>query len=236
MLKAKKDFIEKTKAEHGYSGRITGFSRCAKCGGACCKVNSCACVPADFEDLSVEGIERALDTGNYMITAVYRNASKEGIPFIPVPFLAAREVGAPENGVNITMVHSMCALLGDDGCILSEDERPSQGLLLIPKEEDQCVCYVNAPGELWFPYREVFDEVIRKRTGKTAQDFFEEEAEPLAHSIEEKIRDAIMNEGYITKSDYLIAKAMLFLGMFNYFLGATDTMLIRASMRQIKLQ
>ena len=214
----KREFIEDIKKANWYEGPMTGFSECAKC-GQCCLKNACACVPEDFDDLSVKGIEKILDSGKYMICAFYGNASMpNGIPIEALPVITAREVGCPDNGIYITMLHSKCAMLGPNGCKLSEDERPSQGLLLIPDGKG-CKCYLDAPTDFWREHWNALDEVIKKRTGKTCQELFEEELRPLATSIKRAIQMAVLYGGSISYQEFMTAEAMKRLGVFYGLFG-----------------
>ena len=216
--KEKREAVEKIAKNARYEGPMTGFSMCAGC-GICCKKNACACIPEDFEDLSIEGIEKILDGGKYMITAFYVHADMPGdIPIRAIPLITAREERCPKNGVNITMRHAKCAMLGEDGCMLSEDERPAQGLLLVPIGEG-CRCLLTDPMGEWKEYWKVLDEVVQKRTGKTCQTLFEEELVPLATEIKRKVQIAVIYKKSITYQEYMIADAMSNLGVFYGLFG-----------------
>ena len=85
--KEKREAVERIAKNERYEGPMTGFSKCAGC-GICCKKNACACIPEDFEDLSVKGIEEILDSGKYMITAFYNQAEMpNGIPIEAIRLL-----------------------------------------------------------------------------------------------------------------------------------------------------
>lgn len=219
----KEAFLKQRMSKERYDGPITGFSECAGC-GECCRKNACNCVPADFEDLSVKGIEEILDTGKYMITAFYNQAKMpNGIPIEAIPVIAAREVNCKDNGIHITMLHATCAMLGLEGCKLCEDERPSQGLMLIPDGEG-CKCLLDVPTVYWEAYSKTLNEVVKKRTGKTVQELFEEELIPLAKDIKHKIQYAVVYGGKISVQEHMAAVAMrdlgVFYGLFGEELGA----------------
>ncbi|MBR2705064.1 MAG: hypothetical protein IKE91_06330 [Clostridia bacterium] len=217
--KRKREALQRIAKKHGYTGPFTGFSQCARC-GECCLKNACCCIPEDFDDLSVKGIEKLLDSGKYMITAFYEQAQMPGnIPIEVTPVISAREVNCPDDGINICMLHSACAMLDCDGCTLSEDERPSQGLMLIPVSEDGCRCYISAPSIDWQEYKDILDEVVKRRTGKTSQEIFEEELVPLATEIKRQIEEAVCFMGSVSYYVHKTAKAMRTLGVFYGLFG-----------------
>ena len=217
--KRKREAVQRIAKEHGYTGPLTGFSQCARC-GECCLKNSCCCIPEDFDDLSPKGIEELLDSGMYMITAFYEPAKRPGgIPIEVTPVIAAREVNCPDNGINICMLHSACAMLGPKGCTLSEDQRPTQGLMLIPVSEDGCRCYVDAPSTDWQEHKDILDKVVKSRTGKTSQELFEEELVPLAKEIKRQIQEAVCYNGSVSYYVHKTAKAMRTLGVFYGLFG-----------------
>lgn len=219
MTTKKKMFLEETMKKNSYSGNITGFSRCVGC-GKCCRINACACVPDDFNDLSLDAIEKIIDTGNFMITASYEPTTKSGgIPIEVFPYISAREVACPENGINITMMHSRCSMLGSDGCKFGEDERPSQGLLLIPESNSKCKCMLDTPTDFWMDYKEKLDIIIKRRTGKISQELFEEELFPRANSIKRKIQMAVLYNEPVSYQEYMVADAMRSLGVFYGLFG-----------------
>lgn len=218
--KKKLEAVQRIAKKSGYTGPFTGFSQCAQC-GECCLKNSCCCIPEDFDDLSPKGIEKILDSNMYMITAFYEEAKRPGeIPIEVIPLISAREVNCPDNGINICMLHSACAMLGPKGCTLSEDERPSQGLMLIPVNENGCRCYIDAPTIFWKKHKENLNEVIKKRSGgKTAQDLFEEELVPLAKQIKHQIQEAVCYNGSVSYYVHKTAVAMRSLGVFYGLFG-----------------
>ncbi len=219
MTNKKKEFILRTIKANNYNGPIAGFSECIKCGGECCKKNACACVPDDFQDLTLQGIKEILATGNYMITASYRREERDGIPVTAYPYISAREVDAPQNGIHITMMHSKCAMLRADGCKLTQDDRPSQGLLLIPNGHRGCTCFVDTPTQLWLPYKDVLDRVVSEYTGKTTQELFEKELFPLANKIKRSVQMAVIYDEPVTVQEILTASAMASLGVFYGLFG-----------------
>lgn len=202
----KEAYINELLEKNHHTGPITGFAACKKCKGLCCYRNSCSCAPADLgEDVTVRSVERMLATGKYMITATYvvDKACKTTLP-VPIrviPHISAREVGAGE--VHISLMHSKCALLGENGCTLTKEERPTQGLLLIPKNEEECEDLMPFMSTIWAPYAKVLDKVVKRKTGMTSQQHLEKEAIPLLRKLREKLLMATMYHGSITHGEYM---------------------------------
>ena len=62
-----------------------------------------------------------IDAFSELVSFVYTvNENEKGFPIKAVPHISAREVNSPKNGVNITMIHSKCAMLTDNGCALTD--------------------------------------------------------------------------------------------------------------------
>lgn len=190
----KKEYIEQKLKEGGYSGEITGFTECTTC-GLCCLRNACSCSVADFEEITVESIEKIIDSGKYMITASFElSEERKKFPIKVIPHISAREITSPQNGINITMMHSKCAMLASNGCILAKEERPSQGLLIIPTDEG-CKAFMDVPTKEWEPYMHILDQVVIKRTGKRSQEIFENEFADLAYRLKCKVQRSVIYDG-----------------------------------------
>ncbi len=216
----KLDAVLRIASLHGYEGPFTGFSLCAKCGGLCCLKNSCCCIPEDFDDLSPEGIEAILDTGKYMICAFFEAVIRDEEIFINViPAISAREVECPDNGILISLTRSKCANLDKNGCMLNEDERPSQGLTLIPVDENGCRCFLTNMCDYWEDYLSVLNEVIKKRTGKTVNEIFLENYEQEVTQIKEALQEAVVECKSVPYQVYKAAQRMDKLFLFRAVFG-----------------
>lgn len=200
-------YIAQLLEEKHHTGPITGFEACKKCKGMCCYKNACSCAPSDVgEEVTVESVERMLASGKYMITATYvvDQTCKTDLP-VPIrviPHISAREVDAGE--VHISLLHSKCKMLGKNGCTLSEEERPTQGLLLIPKNDDECEDLMPFMSEIWAPYAKVLDKVVKRKTGMTSQQHLEKEAKTLLRELRGKLlMAALYDGGSITHGEYM---------------------------------
>ena len=99
---------------------------CSTCIDSCCKRSGCNAIPLDIDPFTPEHIIELIDKGIYSISHTFWYNGKV------FPVLMSREVGT---GVfNFSEEHNSCSLLGKNGCILSEEERPSMALLLVPKQ------------------------------------------------------------------------------------------------------
>lgn len=157
---------------------------CEKCGGKCCQRGGCGLMPCDVSEMSVAGIRRMLDTGNYSIT--FFCAGLEG-EILPIPIINAREVNAGR--VNNSIIRKPCALQGQKGCKLSDDERPTMGLLYIPNAKGHCRILVDAMEAFmeWFPYKTIMDEVVFEETGKSSEELFYSGCVQAAMEIRQKL-------------------------------------------------
>ena len=78
---------------------------------------------------------------------------------------------------------------------------------------------IDAPTDFWREHWDALDEVIKKRTGKTCQELFEEELRPLATRIKRAIQMAVLYGGSISYQEFMTAEAMKRLGVFYGLFG-----------------
>lgn len=178
----KQKYIAKKLREHEIETNIS-CSICKKCQGQCCKTSGCGLLPCDVEDMSVEGIKKMLDTGKYSISYIVQLE-----PVIPIASLTSREEG--RGRIANSLIRSKCSLLKEDGCTLSEEERPTQALLLIPGENMNCTELITPRENIdeWLVHQQILEQVILDETGKTLDEIFEEgcaeDTKYLANKIE----------------------------------------------------
>lgn len=161
----KNAFIEFMKKRHNVISH-TNCSICSDCGGRCCKTGGCGLMTCDIPEPTVEGITKLLDSGHYSITFMYSDL------FGIIPTMHTREEGAGR--INNSPIRKPCTLLGNSGCVLSQKERPTLGLLLIPEPEFECHLLVDAFDSIhdWIPLKGIMEEIIWKETGKTSKELF----------------------------------------------------------------
>ena len=98
---------------------------CSTCIQPCCKLSGCDALPFDVIPFTQENIIKLIDNGIYSITYTFTYDRRV------IPVLRSREIDA---GIfNFSDDHKGCSLLGEHGCTLTEDKRPSLALLLIPR-------------------------------------------------------------------------------------------------------
>lgn len=162
----------------GYSGEMLfGFDRCKTCGGSCCKSNACAYLPMDIDGgVTKQSIVAMLDSKVAMIAGnIARVAPKR---YYPMLYLTALEK-VNDYGVRIGIMRSSCSLWTENGCPFPAEKRPSHGLTVIPnKEDEECPCYIDFKADVldsWIPYQRLLEEIVKERTGKSANRFMEDE-------------------------------------------------------------
>ena len=157
----KKEFIKRKTRRKKYINP----ELCSTCLEPCCKASGCDAIPLDVEPFTTEHIIELIDKGIYSISYTF---GYRGELF---PILRSREEGT---GVfNFSDEHKPCSLLGEHGCTLSEEERPTMALLLIPKQhvyyDEWRSCkqllktrkYLN----LWRKQVNIMEEVVEHYTG-----------------------------------------------------------------------
>lgn len=167
-MKTKKEYIAEKMRNEGVTANVN-CSICSKCKGKCCKISGCGLMPCDVEDMSVDGIRRMLDTGKYSISFLLKMN-----PPRPMLSMISREVG--RGRINPSLIRTRCSLLDENGCTLSEEERPTQALLLVPGENLDCHELVTISETIseWSKYQDILAEVIFLETGKDMIELFEE--------------------------------------------------------------
>lgn len=145
---------------------------CSSCGGRCCKDGACGLMPVDIPDKTIKGIINQLRSGKFSITFFCLEIA-EGI-VEPIPVIAAREIDA--GTVNKSIIHRPCALLRSNGCLLTEKDRPTQALLLIPQPNNRCKSLLKPKDvwNAWLPYRDLLEEIVKIETGKNSSQLFKE--------------------------------------------------------------
>lgn len=157
--------------------KYINYEMCKKCGGACCKQNGCVYLPKDFKSFEPSEIIKELDKGKISISGQPVNFYNNKWTYIP--YLRARNKGAEI--VDLITYGGPCINLTDSGCDLSEDKRPSCGLLVKPtKIGGPCKRMKEDVGMQWLEYSEVLESLIKFYTNKNMIDV-------IASQISEKI-------------------------------------------------
>lgn len=145
-----------------------GMELCAECGGRCCKSMGCHFSPNDFDDLSIESLEKILSEGDVSID--WWEGDVTGGNLDKTYFLRMRHVDAkivdPSWG-------GRCVALTDSGCRLSFEKRPLGGRALIPsKNSNQKDCKQTYSKENccrdWYPYQYILAKLRLRFCGIAA--------------------------------------------------------------------
>lgn len=160
---------------------------CHECGGFCCKKSGCDYSPNDFKDKSLTGILNILECGNISIVSVVKfrmlpNGKKCCEPLL---FLRARNI---DRGIiDLISYRKQCSMLTETGCTYDLEHRPSGGANLTPVGLDpktkMPLCYpAEDPKTIIYPwesYQKVLEKAVKRLTGKTVDEVFEEQLEEL---------------------------------------------------------
>ncbi|MDR1969860.1 MAG: hypothetical protein LBQ11_00730 [Candidatus Nomurabacteria bacterium] len=139
-------------------------SLCEMCGGECCKWSPCAYVPSDLglDPLSSteEDLRRIMEKNEIIIQVT------SGIAFMRPRGKRDRDKDVRRSLTEHALLKNRCVFLGDDGCRLSNNKRPTTGRLYIPKYSAEhnrldCEPAMNV-GYLWYDYQELLLGFARK--------------------------------------------------------------------------
>lgn len=130
------------------------YELCKKCGGECCRHFPCALFPEDLKvkKITEEIIRKKLEDGFCVDTSV------QGLFGRVYYFIHPRCV---------TEWDTRCYFLSDNGCELSEEDRPSGGRALIPNI-NPCMCrpvkgYSSKDAaRAWNPYRRILEKLYQE--------------------------------------------------------------------------
>lgn len=138
---------------------------CTECGGRCCSVCGGIFAPEQFEDLSVDGLVKAIKDLDLSID--WWEGCPEGSGRARTLYLRTRNKDRPV--IDPTWSSAECtAFIPGKGCRFSFEDRPCECQSLIPnKEGDDFVCYIPEEDEAnkkglsirWIPYQQILFEV-----------------------------------------------------------------------------
>lgn len=161
------------------------YELCKKCGGKCCKMSACMFFVDDFESMKLDYLESILDTGRISIKSSldFKSSPKGEIVVVPKLYLIARSID--RDVIDLVSIPNTCANLEESGCYFSEEERPSGGLYLIPKENGKCHSLFNGEDVIkkYEPYQKVLQRIIKRRTGLSVYAKISEDIENLFYDL-----------------------------------------------------
>lgn len=143
---------------------------CEACGGRCCKTAPCHYSPRDFADLSYKGLKKLLKKKGYISVVRFADSltteTARSIGFMTAEFFVlrvrSRETKIAVNSADI-FKGDWCSMLSSYGCMLSYDERPYGGKMLIPLEGRKCEqkYTIEECVKDWIPYQKVLKKVFK---------------------------------------------------------------------------
>ncbi len=141
---------------------------CQKCGGKCCKRNGCAYAIEDFDVITKKSIMQKLEQE----ASIRATFEIDNYGASPVLFLESR--GKDKGPVNLFSLPTSCALLTNQGCPYKIGDRPTGGILLLPKEDENhelcCEIHEHAQAILlkgWLKYQKLLNKLVKYYTGNT---------------------------------------------------------------------
>lgn len=168
-------------------------SICAKCGGMCCKKSGCDYYVSDFKEINKSSLLEILEKGNVSIVAAldfYKANGKD----ICSPYLYLRARNTGREVVDLFSFKTRCSMLREDGCTYDLEHRPGGGVNLIPYENENCRPLNNPVDELmkWKPYQSLLSKLVKRLTGKTADQVLKENVEETFYKIFNKDFDGAL--------------------------------------------
>lgn len=140
--------IDRNLAENAYL--------CSKCGGKCCKTDSCFYMPEDFSEMSLTYLLEEFLKKDYL--CIYLDTTNWfGV-------IRVRSKGWPRLVFSDKFEDKPCMLLTDSGCSLSYEKRPTGGKALIPSFSLKCKSMLEAEDILyaWLPYQKLLIELVKR--------------------------------------------------------------------------
>ena len=159
------------------------YDMCKQCKGVCCKQNGCVYMPSDFKSMKFTYLSKKLEEGKISISG--QATTIQSIGWTYMPYLRARNKDA--GIVDLITKGGPCINLTDTGCSLSEDNRPTFGLLVKPtKVGGPCKQMNSQLGTEWLNYSEVLEKLVKYYTSKDMIDIVVDEISKMMIEIKNK--------------------------------------------------
>lgn len=169
---------------------------CAKCGGYCCKAGGCMYFVTDFENMKLEYLSKILETGRVSIKASLRleMLPNEKIVVNPILYLKARNIN--HDIIDLVSFQTTCASLEETGCYFDFENRPSGGVLHVPRENGACYSAFDVTSEVnkYLPYQKILQRLVKRYTGMSIYEKIKEDIEALFIKILTKDFSDVMPE------------------------------------------
>jgi len=98
-------------------------------------------------------------------------------------YLRARNINRPI--VDLLSLKTTCSQLGPTGCNYSLEDRPSGGVNLIPKENNDCYRLIDQLKimEFWDYYQKVLSRLVKRITGLSVEENLKKDIENLLYDF-----------------------------------------------------
>lgn len=166
--------------------KIEDKNLCKTCGGVCCKKSGCDYYVEDFEDLSMNGISKALENGNISVVAALDFKRIKGGKLIVVPLLYLRARNTEREVIDLLSMKTKCSMLTETGCAYDINKRPSGGAKFIPMGKvGECYFKENPMDEIlkWNQYQNTLNRIVKRYTGKSTDAVLREDVKRLIVNI-----------------------------------------------------
>lgn len=168
-------------------------SLCAECGGLCCQNSGCALIPSDISDpFRYNKLLKKLKTGKYSFRiAIHFNSFRRRYEYQLRLCIRNKD----RDIIDLFSPPNNCSLWSPTtGCPFSDEERPYQGLHLIPAKYG---CHVdfdkNFMFEKWGPVQVELEQAFKEYSDKSVlsvlSDQYKENLEKVLSSIGTKMND-----------------------------------------------
>lgn len=155
------------------------FGKCNGCKGSCCKKNSCYYLASDFGgNLNDQDYVRLILNGGLVsVSRSYFYRFSEKSDFL---LLRPRHVLEKDKviGKRIPLIRNLCIFLGQDGCILPRELRPTDGLIYKCKPKEKLLVYEIEKS--WEPYQDTLKDMYEE---------YQDKHIPLPNVSEEKVKE-----------------------------------------------
>lgn len=196
-------------AEFDYS-QYEDRSRCAACGGYCCKSCGCNYFVSDIKPFTSENIEKMLDSGDVSIGTMPIRTEKFDGSFYYSFMLVLRARNKNRGDIDLFSLTTSCASLGPTGCKHDAKDRPSGGLLYIPRYPFECKPAFDVEKEFlkWHLYQQMLALIVQKRCGKPLAVKFSEDVENFFYDMYGRHFDDVLLE--------TVEEMIVFLDQFSW--------------------
>jgi len=172
---------------------------CAKCGGYCCKAGGCMYFVSDFDNMKLDYLDSVLKTGRVSIKSALRFDMLQNKKIIVTPTLYLKARNVNHGVIDLVSLQTRCASLEENGCHFSLTERPSGGVMHIPKYENgdfACYSAFDSTEEVnkYLPYQKILHRLVKRYTGMSVYEKLKEDIEELFVKIISKDFDDVVPE------------------------------------------